>query len=73
MDLIQKDTTTLIPQKLLSIVYLLSLISYLTDGNGNKVLGFPTLNIDSVHQGGIFTLKLIWDNSWASLIETLFP
>lgn len=68
MDLIWKDTTTLIPQKLLSI-YLLSLISYLTVGNGKKVLGFPTLDMNSMHQGGIFTIKLIWDKSWAALFS----
>lgn len=73
MELIQKDTATLIPQKHLPMIFLLSLIFYLSVGNGKTVLGFPTLDIDSVHQGGIFTLKRIWDNSWASLIENLFP
>lgn len=73
MVLIQKDAATLVLQILLSIVYQLSLIFYLTVGNGKTVLGFPTLDIDSVQQGGIFTLKLIWDNFWDSLIENPFP
>lgn len=73
MELIQSDGATLTLQKMLSIVYVLSVVFYLTVGYGKTVLGFPTLDIDSVQQGGIFTLKLIWNNSCPISWKTPFP